>query len=243
MAASFSYKITSENEQFTFDYSTVMATGETISTATCVVTVQNGTDSSPSSILVGTPVVSGQLAAQRIYNGLDGVIYRIAMTVTSSLSNTYTIVADLPVLSSANSQENLLSYTSRYDSGDWIADCDVCGRKYKASALSERWDGLMCCDDDWEIRQPQDFVRGVPDTQIAPWLRPEPPDQFIVINFTPPAVVIPALTTATLTAVPIWAPWNPRVTSTVIATLDIAKRTEITPTSINGSPLNTQPLG
>lgn len=103
MAASFSYKITSENEQFTFDYSTVMATGETISTATCVVTVQNGTDPSPSSILVGTPVVSGQLAAQRIYNGLDGVIYRIAMTVTSSLSNTYTIVADLPVLSSANS--------------------------------------------------------------------------------------------------------------------------------------------
>lgn len=136
-----------------------------------------------------------------------------------------------------------MSYTSRYDSGDWIADCDVCGRKYKASALSERWDGLMCCDDDWEIRQPQDFVRGVPDTQIAPWLRPEPPDQFIDINFTPPAVVVPALTTATLTAVPIWAPWNPRVIVPVIATLEAAKRGPATLTAINGSPLNTQPLG
>jgi hypothetical protein len=73
-----------------------------------------------------------------------------------------------------------MSYTSRYDKGDWIADCDVCGRKYKASLLTERWDGLMCCEDDWEIRQPQDFVRGVADTQIAPWLRPEPQDKFII---------------------------------------------------------------
>jgi hypothetical protein len=37
----------------------------------------------------------------------------------------------------------------------------------------------MCCEDDWEIRQPQDFVRGVADTQIAPWLRPEPTDSFV----------------------------------------------------------------
>ena len=72
-----------------------------------------------------------------------------------------------------------MSYTPRYDKGDWIADCDVCGRKYKASQLIKRWDGLMCCEDDWEIRQPQDFVRGVADTQIAPWLRPEPQNQFI----------------------------------------------------------------
>jgi hypothetical protein len=72
-----------------------------------------------------------------------------------------------------------VSYTPRYDHGDWIADCDICGRKYKASQLIKRWDGLMCCEDDWEIRQPQDFVRGVADTQIAPWLRPEPTDSFI----------------------------------------------------------------
>ncbi len=72
-----------------------------------------------------------------------------------------------------------MSYTPRYDHGDWIADCDICGRKYKASQLIKRWDGLMCCEDDWEIRQPQDFVRGVADTQIAPWLRPEPTNSFV----------------------------------------------------------------
>jgi hypothetical protein len=92
-----------------------------------------------------------------------------------------------------------MSYTSRYDRGDWIADCDVCGRKFKASQLVQRWDGLMCCDDDWEIRQPQDFVRGVADTQIAPWLRPEPSDSFIPIHFTPPADPILVTSNNTLT--------------------------------------------
>ena len=58
-----------------------------------------------------------------------------------------------------------MSYPVRYDSGDWKADCDVCGRTYKASKLKQRWDGLRVCQQDWEPRQPQDFVRGVPDNQ------------------------------------------------------------------------------
>jgi len=91
-----------------------------------------------------------------------------------------------------------MSYTPRYDKGNWIADCDVCGRKYKASLLTQRWDGLMCCEDDWEIRQPQDFVRGVADTQIAPWLRPEPADSFIPFLFTPPAGIFTVNNSASL---------------------------------------------
>jgi len=71
-----------------------------------------------------------------------------------------------------------MSYYARYDKGDWEAICDVCGRKYKASKLKQRWDGLMCCPQDWEIRQPQDFVRGVPDPQLVPWVRDEPQDQY-----------------------------------------------------------------
>ena len=98
MSASFSYKITTENEQFTFDFSTVMASTETISSATATVQVVSGNDSSPTSILVGSPVISGQLVAQRISGGLDGVIYRIEVSATTSLTNVYTIVADLPVL-------------------------------------------------------------------------------------------------------------------------------------------------
>jgi hypothetical protein len=102
MSASFSYKITTENEQFTFNFSTVMSTGETISLATSTVEVVSGTDASPTAILVGSPVINGQVVSQRISGGLDGVIYRIEVTVTTSATNVFTIVADLPVLSPLN---------------------------------------------------------------------------------------------------------------------------------------------
>jgi hypothetical protein len=72
-----------------------------------------------------------------------------------------------------------LSYRSYYKKGDWLAICDVCGRKYKASTLRKRWDGLMTCQQDWEPRQPQDFVRGVAEHVAPPWTKPESePDVF-----------------------------------------------------------------
>lgn len=66
-----------------------------------------------------------------------------------------------------------------YKKGDWNAICDVCGFKRKASEMKQRWDGVMVCEEDWEPRQPQDFVRGVPDTQSVAWTRPETPDTFL----------------------------------------------------------------
>ena len=77
-----------------------------------------------------------------------------------------------------------MSYFSRYDRGDWSVLCDVCGRKMKASDLRQRWDGLKTCQEDWEPRQPQDFVRGVADYQAPPWTRPEPQNQYIKVYST-----------------------------------------------------------
>jgi len=102
MSNSFSYKITTDSEQFTFDYTPVMGSTETISSATCTVQVKEGTDSNPSSILVGSPSISGFKVAQRISGGIDGVTYSIQMTATTSLSNIYTVVGDLPVLAPIN---------------------------------------------------------------------------------------------------------------------------------------------
>lgn len=31
----------------------------------------------------------------------------------------------------------------------------------------------MVCNDDFEHRHPQDFLRGVPDNQDVPWVRPD----------------------------------------------------------------------
>ena len=75
-----------------------------------------------------------------------------------------------------------MSHIPRYDRGDWNAICDVCGRQMKASALRQRWDGLKTCQDDWEPRQPQDFVRGVADYQAPPFTRPEQADSFLPVT-------------------------------------------------------------
>ena len=77
-----------------------------------------------------------------------------------------------------------MSYFSRYDKGDWAVLCDVCGRKFRASQLKQRWDGLKVDDACWEPRQPQDFVRGVADYQAPPWTRPEPQNQYIKVYST-----------------------------------------------------------
>ena len=72
-----------------------------------------------------------------------------------------------------------------YDKGNWLALCDSCGCKKMASELRKRWDGLMVCNEDWEPRQPQDFVRAKIDIQAPPFTRPEPPDTFVILGTSP----------------------------------------------------------
>lgn len=63
--------------------------------------------------------------------------------------------------------------------GSWNAVCDECGLVFKAGELTLRWDGAMVDVRCWEPRQPQDFVRGVPDRQNTPWARPR---QFLFLE-------------------------------------------------------------
>ena len=65
--------------------------------------------------------------------------------------------------------------------GDWNAVCYECGRKRKASQLKKHWQGYYVCPEHWEPRQPQDFVRSVPDVQTPPWTQPMPRDTFAVV--------------------------------------------------------------
>jgi hypothetical protein len=97
MSGTFTYKLTTESELFSFNYSPILAVGETILTAACTVQVKDGTDPNPSAIKIGSPAISGAVVVQRISGGLSGVIYRLEMTVTTSLTNTYTLVGDLSV--------------------------------------------------------------------------------------------------------------------------------------------------
>lgn len=56
--------------------------------------------------------------------------------------------------------------------GDYWMVCDICGFDYRRSQMKQRWDGLWVCGADWEPRHPQDFVKGVPDRQNPPVVRP-----------------------------------------------------------------------
>lgn len=67
--------------------------------------------------------------------------------------------------------------------GNWNALCDVCGRKFKALDMQKRWDGLMVCKEDFEIRHPSDFLRVQREKISVPWVRPYPAeDTFISVN-------------------------------------------------------------
>ena len=101
MADSFSYKIPTESELFSFDFSQVLTPNEIISTASCTIEVMNGTDPNVNDMLAGAPIILGQTTSQRLEAGLNEVTYRLIMTINTTLDsnpyNTYVGVGDLTV--------------------------------------------------------------------------------------------------------------------------------------------------
>lgn len=71
--------------------------------------------------------------------------------------------------------------------GDWNIHCAFCGRKRKASECKKLPVGdplggdQWVCPEHWRSRQPQDFVRGIPENMSAPFVQ-RIPDAYIT-NF------------------------------------------------------------
>ena len=65
-----------------------------------------------------------------------------------------------------------------YVSGGFNVICDICGKKIKAGNSRKRWDGFVVCEDDFEQRHPQDFVKARQDKISVPFSRPRPTDLF-----------------------------------------------------------------
>lgn len=62
------------------------------------------------------------------------------------------------------------------DLGNWNAQCALCGRKRKASDMNQippgvPGAGLYKCKEHEYKRNPQDFVRGIPDDMTPPWVQ------------------------------------------------------------------------
>lgn len=58
--------------------------------------------------------------------------------------------------------------------GDFNVVCYQCGFKDKASRLVRNWQGYYVHPEHNEPRQTQDYVKGVPDNQLPPWVQPWP---------------------------------------------------------------------
>lgn len=68
--------------------------------------------------------------------------------------------------------------------GQWNFFCELCGKKTKSSQGELTWDGRRVCAAHKEVRNQQDFIRGVREDLRVPWTAPEPPDQFVPIDYT-----------------------------------------------------------
>lgn len=81
----FDSKTTAQTKQLTFDFSSDLGVGETISSTVVSCIVWSGTDASPTSLISGAAATSGALVTQLFTGGLAGVIYFVSCLATTSL--------------------------------------------------------------------------------------------------------------------------------------------------------------
>ena len=87
-----------------------------------------------------------------------------------------------------------------YAEGQWNVRCSECGRKIKSSQAYKRWDNLWVCETCFEVRNPQDFVRGIKDDQSVPFSTSDSP--WIYSGTQGTQVVTPANPTFTVNVDP-----------------------------------------
>lgn len=82
----------------TFDFTSQLASGETISTQAVTAVVYSGTDASPSSLISGSATASGAIVSQKVTAGTVGVTYLLTCTITTSASQTLILTGLLVVV-------------------------------------------------------------------------------------------------------------------------------------------------
>ena len=86
-----------ETVNYEFDFLSLLAPGETISTKVTTSEVFTGVDATPSSMINGAASNSGSIVTQSITGGTVGVVYIIVCTVTTSASQTLKLAGYLYV--------------------------------------------------------------------------------------------------------------------------------------------------
>lgn len=65
---------------------------------------------------------------------------------------------------------------------EYNVECPICGFKKKNYEMKRRWDGLMVCKDDWEMRHPMDFYRAKNDAHKLPYTLPAQENNLTATN-------------------------------------------------------------
>lgn len=95
-------KRTGESVNLTFDFTSRLASGETISTQVVTASVYTGTDASPSGLISGSASASGAVVTQKITGGVAGVIYYLLCQITTSAGQTLDMEGFLAVVAPGN---------------------------------------------------------------------------------------------------------------------------------------------
>lgn len=75
---------------------------------------------------------------------------------------------------------------SYYAKGDHNVICQRCGFEYKRSQTRIEWDNLIVCIYGcYEERQPQDYVRGIPDIRNVQRTNPKNTPVYLTAPITP----------------------------------------------------------
>lgn len=73
-----------------FEFLGELGAGETISTQSVAASVWSGTDASPSAMISGSASASGTQVSQMLTGGVEGVVYNLTCTITTSTGQTLT---------------------------------------------------------------------------------------------------------------------------------------------------------
>jgi len=69
-----------------------------------------------------------------------------------------------------------------YRPGSFYRVCDRTGFAERAGRTKMQWNNIIVWDRVYEARQPQDFVKGIPDDQTVPLPRPRQPATYVNIS-------------------------------------------------------------
>lgn len=95
--SNFSPKTAREVQIFGFDFSSVLATGETISLTTVVQSTPKGKANSGTLYLSGTPNINGTSITQKVGGGISGDVYILECTINTSLGQVFVLSGSLSI--------------------------------------------------------------------------------------------------------------------------------------------------